>query len=39
LDIVLDGLKQPTKAQVETAMKGHVLAHAELVGTYEKTGR
>jgi Raf kinase inhibitor-like YbhB/YbcL family protein len=39
LDIVLDGLKQPTKAQVETAMKGHVLAHAELVGTCEKTGR
>jgi Raf kinase inhibitor-like YbhB/YbcL family protein len=39
LDVVLDGLKHPTKAQVETAMKGHVLAHAELVGTYEKTGR
>mgnify|MGYP006345858551 FL=1 len=39
LDIVLDGLKHPTKAQVETAMKGHVLAHAELVGTYEKIGR
>ena len=38
LDVVLDGLKQPTKAQVEAAMKGHVLAHAELVGTYEKAG-
>ena len=39
LDVVLGGLKHPTKAQVEAAMKGHVLAHAELVGTYEKTGR
>jgi Raf kinase inhibitor-like YbhB/YbcL family protein len=26
----------PTKAQVETAMKDKVLAHAELMGTYEK---
>ena len=39
LDIVLGALKHPTKAQVEIAMKGHVLAHAELVGTYEKTSR
>jgi Raf kinase inhibitor-like YbhB/YbcL family protein len=39
LDVVLSGLKHSTKAQVEAAMKGHVLAHAELVGTYEKTGR
>jgi Raf kinase inhibitor-like YbhB/YbcL family protein len=39
LDVVLGGLKHPTKAQVEAAMKGHVLTHAELVGTYEKTGR
>jgi Raf kinase inhibitor-like YbhB/YbcL family protein len=39
LDIVLDGLGHPTKAQVEAAMKGHVLAHVELVGTYEKRGR
>ncbi len=38
LDTVLDGLKHPTKAQVEAAMKGHVLAHAELVGTYAKPG-
>ena len=37
--VVLDGLEHPTKTQVEAAMKGHVLAHAELVGTYEKTGR
>jgi len=39
LDVMLGGLKHPTKAQVEIAMKGHVLAHAELVGTYEKAGR
>jgi Raf kinase inhibitor-like YbhB/YbcL family protein len=28
---------QPTKAAVEQAMKGHVLAQAELIGTYEKS--
>jgi Raf kinase inhibitor-like YbhB/YbcL family protein len=39
LDVMLGGLEHPTKAQVEIAMKGHVLAHAELVGTYEKAGR
>jgi hypothetical protein len=39
LDTTLDRLKRPTKAQVEAAMKGHVLAHAELIGTYEKNGR
>jgi hypothetical protein len=39
LDIGLGELKHPTKAQMEAAMKGHVLAHVELVGTYEKTGR
>jgi len=36
LDIVLDGLRNPTKAQVEKAMAGHVLDQAELVGTYCK---
>lgn len=39
LDTVLPNLRQPTKAQVEKAMQGHVLAHTELVGTYQKTGR
>jgi Raf kinase inhibitor-like YbhB/YbcL family protein len=29
-------LVQPTKAQLEAAMEGHVLAKAELVGTYQK---
>ncbi|MBA3902468.1 MAG: YbhB/YbcL family Raf kinase inhibitor-like protein [Rhodocyclaceae bacterium] len=36
LDAVLPDLGRPTKAQVEKAMQGHVLAHAELVGTYQK---
>jgi len=29
-------LRQPSKASVEAAMRGHVLAEASLVGTYEK---
>lgn len=36
LDIVLDDLQSPTKAEVETAMQGHIIAQAELVGTYKK---
>jgi Raf kinase inhibitor-like YbhB/YbcL family protein len=39
LDTVLPDLGRPTKAQLEQAMQGHVLAAAELVGTYEKRGR
>ncbi|MBI4815864.1 MAG: YbhB/YbcL family Raf kinase inhibitor-like protein [Deltaproteobacteria bacterium] len=35
LDIVL-GLERPTKAQVEVAMKGHILAEVKLTGTYQK---
>jgi Raf kinase inhibitor-like YbhB/YbcL family protein len=35
LDTVLD-LDAPTKAELVKAMEGHVLAQAELVGTYEK---
>jgi Raf kinase inhibitor-like YbhB/YbcL family protein len=35
LDILLD-LKNPTKAQLEGAMKGHVVGQAEVVGTYQK---
>jgi Raf kinase inhibitor-like YbhB/YbcL family protein len=35
LDIELGELPKPTKATVERAMSGHVLARAELVGTYE----
>ncbi len=36
LDTVLGGLSRPTKAEVEAAMAGHVLAEAQLIGTYEK---
>lgn len=36
LDVILPDLGKPTKAQVETAMAGHVVAKAELVGTYQK---
>ena len=39
LDCTLPPLPRPTKAAVEAAMRGHVLAHAELVGTYERHGR
>ena len=38
LDTVLPDLGRPTKADVLTAMEGHVLAEAELMGTYEKQG-
>ena len=37
LDAVLPDLRHPTKAKLEQAMKGHVLAQAELVGTYSCT--
>ncbi len=36
LDAVLPDLHQPTKAALERAMHGHVLAHAELVGRYQR---
>jgi Raf kinase inhibitor-like YbhB/YbcL family protein len=36
LDTALPDLKQPTKAALEKAMQGHVLAQATLVGTYQK---
>lgn len=35
LDSVLPDLGSPTKAKVQSAMSGHVIEHAELVGTYE----
>jgi Raf kinase inhibitor-like YbhB/YbcL family protein len=38
LDGTLD-LKDATKAELERAMKGHVLANAELIGTYQKGDR
>jgi Raf kinase inhibitor-like YbhB/YbcL family protein len=35
LDVML-GLEAPTKAELEKAMSGHVLARGELIGTYQK---
>ena len=36
LDAVLSDLGKPTKARLLDAMKGHVLAEAQLMGTYQK---
>jgi Raf kinase inhibitor-like YbhB/YbcL family protein len=39
LDTILPELGKANKAQLEKAMQGHILAHVELVGTYQKSGR
>jgi Raf kinase inhibitor-like YbhB/YbcL family protein len=36
LNVTLPDLDTPTKSALERAMAGHVLATAELVGTYER---
>lgn len=36
LDVMLPDLHQPTKSKLETAMKGHILAEAQIMGTYQK---
>ena len=36
LDTVLPDLHEPTKAKLENSMQGHVLAQAELIGTYQR---
>lgn len=36
LDCMLRDLEHPTKAKLEKSMDGHVLARAELVGTFKK---
>jgi len=36
LDVVLPDLGKPSKAALERAMKGHVIAQGELVATYQK---
>ncbi len=36
LDNALPDLDRPTKAKLEDAMRAHIVAHAELVGTYQK---
>jgi hypothetical protein len=38
LDTTLSFAHPPTKPQLEQAMKGHVLGHAELVGTFARRG-
>ena len=38
LDETLAGVESPTKSDLEAAMKGHIIAQAELIGTYEKRG-
>jgi Raf kinase inhibitor-like YbhB/YbcL family protein len=38
LDSVIKGMDKPTKAQLEAAMSGHIIAKTELVGTYKKSG-
>ena len=37
LDMTLPDLKRPNKAALEKAMQGHILAQAELIGTYQKS--
>lgn len=36
LDASLGDLREPSKAELEHAMRGHVLAQTELIGTYKK---
>jgi Raf kinase inhibitor-like YbhB/YbcL family protein len=36
LDVELPDLGHPTKADLEKAMRGHILAQGELVGTYQR---
>lgn len=36
LDVTLPDLRNPTKAALEKAMQGHVLAQAELIGLYQR---
>ena len=35
LDTMLPDLHEPTKAQLESAMKGHIIGQTELMGTYQ----
>ncbi len=36
LDVVLPDLREPDKAHLEAAMAGHIIAQAELIGTYRR---
>ena len=39
LDVMLPDLHNPTKVQLETAMRGHILAETRITGTYEHPHR
>lgn len=39
LDTQLTGLSAPSKADLERAMKGHIVDSGELLGTYQKAGK
>jgi Raf kinase inhibitor-like YbhB/YbcL family protein len=39
LDTKLPDLQAPTKESLEAAMRGHILASTELIGTYQKSGK
>jgi len=39
LDTDLSGLTNPTKADLEAAMKGHILGTTQLMGTYKKAAK
>ena len=39
LDTILPDLHSPTKTALEQAMKGHILASAELIGVYQKKAK
>ena len=39
LDSLLSDLNRPTKAQLEAAMQGHIVEHATLMGTYQRSRR
>jgi Raf kinase inhibitor-like YbhB/YbcL family protein len=36
LDVALPDLEKPNKKKLEQAMQGHIIAEAQLVGTYQK---
>ncbi len=37
LDTLLEPMHEPTKAAVESAMTGHIVAYSELMGVYQKS--
>jgi Raf kinase inhibitor-like YbhB/YbcL family protein len=36
LDVVLPDLRRPSKAALEKAMQGHILAQASVIGLYQR---